>query len=137
MSKRILKDKRAVSLLALHVTLLVYSVSGIFGKLAASEEPLSFSFVAYYAGVIAILGIYAIAWQQIIKRLPLTTAFANKAVTVLWGMMWGVLLFGEQMNAWKIVGAVLVVTGVVFFVLADKPEDSEPPADDELLGEGL
>ena len=48
--------------------------------------------------MVAILGIYAIGWQQVIKRMPLTTAYANKAVTLVWGLVWGLLLFHEQLN---------------------------------------
>ncbi len=135
--KPVRKDKRVVALLVLHIVLLVYSLTGIFGKMAAAEQFLSLPFLGYYAGVIILLGIYALAWQQVIKHLPLTTAFANKAVTVLWGMLWGILLFGETMNIWKIAGAVLVVAGVVLFVIADDPGKTEPDADDELVGEGL
>lgn len=125
------------ALLALHVVLFVYSLTGILGKWASAENFLSLPFVGYYAGIIVLLGVYAVAWQQVIKLLPLTTAFANKAVTVIWGMLWGVLLFGEQINGWKIVGAILVVAGVILFVLDEKPSQNEPAADDELLGEGL
>ena len=32
---------------------------------------------------------YAAGWQQVIKHLPLTTAYANKAVTVVWGILAG------------------------------------------------
>lgn len=128
---------RIIALLVLHGSLLVYSASGILSKLAAQQAPLSVPFILYYAGVIAILGIYALVWQQIIKHLPLTTAFANKAITVVWGMLWGFLLFSESMNILKILGALMVTAGVVLFVIADKPSENEPHADDELLGEGL
>lgn len=129
--------KRVYVLLFLHAALLLYSLTGILSKFASTEEFLSLPFLGYYAGIIALLGIYAIAWQQVIKRIALSTAFANKAITVLWGMFWGVLIFGESMNAWKIIGGILVAIGVIVFVLADKPDETEPPADDELLGEGL
>ena len=58
-------------------------------------------------------------FQQIIKRLPLTTAFANKAITVVWGIVWGFLFFGESINALKVAGALLVVAGVVVYARSD------------------
>ena len=75
--------------------------------------------------VIVLLGIYAIGWQQVIKQLPLTTAFANKAVTVVWGIVWGMLFFSEQLTVGKLVGAVLVVFGVVLFAIADREGKNE------------
>lgn len=110
---------RAGVLLALHVLLLVYSLAGFFSKNASRQDPFSFEFVALYAGMLAILAIYAIGWQQILKRIPLTLAFANKAVTVVWGIVWGVLFFGETVTWPMVVGAVLVIAGVVLFSIAD------------------
>ena len=51
----------------------------------------------------------AIGWQQVIKRIPLTTAFANKAVTVVWGLVWGALFFREAVTPGKLLGAALDV----------------------------
>ena len=78
--------------------LMVYSMSGIFSKLAAGQPFLSFRFCLYYGVIIALLGLYAIGWQQIIKRMPLTSAYANRAVTVVWGIVWGAVLFGEAIT---------------------------------------
>ncbi len=108
----------------LHLMLMVYSMSGIFSKHASQEKFLSPKFCIYYAGVIVILGLYAIAWQQIIKRLPLTSAYANRAVTVIWGLIWGVLFFHEQVDLGKIIGVLLIVGGIVIFSRADHKEET-------------
>ena len=106
----------------LHFLLLMYSLIGIFSKKASGEVLFSVKYFYYYGFVILILGFYAIGWQQVIKRLPLTIAFANKAVVVVWGFIWGILMYGEQISVGKIIGAVMVVSGVVLFVLSDKEE---------------
>lgn len=112
-------NKSAIVLIALHVLLLFYSLSGIFSKNAAYQPFLSVPFILLYGGMLAVLFIYAIGWQQIIKRLPLTVAFANKAITVVWGMVWGVLFFGEQINIQMIIGAALVIAGIVWYSIED------------------
>lgn len=109
-------------LLLLHLLLMVYSTSGILSKLAAGVPFLSFRFCIYYGGIIGLLGVYAIGWQQIIKRMDLTAAFANKAVTVVWGIVWGTLFFGETVTAGKLMGAALMIAGVVLFVRSDHGE---------------
>lgn len=106
-------------LFLLHIMLMIYSMSGICSKMAAKQEFLSFSFCMYYGIIILLLGFYAIGWQQIIKRLPLTTAFANKAVTVVWGLVWGFVFFQEPITFRKVLGALLVITGVVIYAKAD------------------
>ena len=95
-------------------------------KSAASEPVLSFKFVVLYGGMLFILFAYAIGWQQIIKRIPLTLAFANKAITVVWGMVWGVIFFGESISVLSVIGAVFVVAGVILFALADEDPGSHP-----------
>lgn len=108
------------TLIGLHGMLMVYSMSGICSKLAAGESFLSARFCIYYAVIIVLLGVYAIGWQQVIKRIPLTTAFANKAVTVVWGIVWGWFFFGESITLGKLIGAGMVIAGVVLFAKSDE-----------------
>lgn len=115
---------RLKTFILLHVLLLVFSLGGVCSKLASGEEFLSLKFIMYYGGLILILGVYAIFWQQIIKRLPLTTAYANRAVSVVWGIIWGCLFFKESFSVGKIIGAILVIAGVVVFATAPE-EDIE------------
>lgn len=103
----------------LHLMLLMESFSGVCSKLASAQPFLSFRFCFYYACMIAILGIYTVGWQQVIKHIPLTTAYANKAVTVVWGAVWGMVIFREQLTVGKLAGAILVIIGVVLFATAD------------------
>lgn len=117
--------KQGTTLIALHLLLICYSLSGILSKLAAAQPFLSPKFCLCYGGIIAILGVYALAWQQIIKRLPLTTAFANKAVTVVWGLVWGLLIFRESITPGKLAGAALVVAGVVLFSTANEEVEKQ------------
>ena len=111
------------TLFALHLMLMVYSVSGICSKLAGQHPFLSLEFCFFYGVVILLLGFYAIGWQQIIKRLPLSIAFANKAVTVVWGTMCGVLFFQESLSVGKLVGAAMVIAGVVLYATSDREDE--------------
>lgn len=116
MKGKFMKENKKKILILLHILLLIYSLLGICSKLAAQEEFLSFKFCLFYFVVILNLGIYAICWQQIIKRLPLVTAFANKAITVAWGILWGMLFFHEKITVNKVIGAVIIIVGIVLVV---------------------
>ena len=107
----------------LHVLLMLYASGGIFSKMAGAELFLSWKFCLYYGVILVLLGIYAIGWQQIIKRLPLTTAFANKAVTIVWGLVWGAVFYQEEITLGKILGCILVMAGVVIFAKSDEEND--------------
>ena len=120
-------DKTKVkTLFGLHLLLMVYSMSSICSKMAAGSEFLSFRFCLFYAIIIALLGLYAIGWQQVIIRLPLTVAFANKSVTVVWGIIWGFVFFQEKITIGKIVGALFVIAGVILYVRDGAGEEETP-----------
>ena len=110
----------AKNFLLLHLLLLFYSVGGICSKLAGREQLLSFRFILLYGGLLFILLVYAVGWQQLIKRMPLTTAYSNKAVGLLWSTLWGVLLFQERLTLRMGIGAVVVICGVILVVKADE-----------------
>lgn len=117
---KLLEKNKAIKYIILHILLLGVSFTGVCSKLAAGEEFLSFKFILFYGLMMLILGIYAIVWQQLLKYIPLTTAFCNKAVGIIWGMIWGVLLFSETIKWNMIVGAVIVIVGVIIVVKADE-----------------
>ena len=104
----------------LHVLFCVYSFSTVLSKLAALEETMSIRFFVFYGGVLFLLGVYAIVWQQLIKKLPLVFAYANKAITIVWGIIWGALLFSERITSGKIIGAAVVIAGIIIFSLGEK-----------------
>lgn len=115
-------EKRRASLktfLLLHVILMVYSLSDLFAKAAAGYELSDPLFYLFYCGVIGMLGLYALGWQQVIKKLPLITAFSNKAITVFWGLIWGVIFFQEEVTLTKVIGILIIILGVVLFARAD------------------
>lgn len=88
-------------------------------KTAASKPLFSPSFFFFYAIVLGILFLYAVLWQQILKNLPLTMAYANKAVTTIWGMLWGMVFFGEKLSLHMICGGLVIIAGIYLVVRSD------------------
>ena len=70
--------------------LLLYSTGGIFSKYAAGQEFFGAGFWLFYGLLIMVLGLYAIGWQQILRWIPLSVAFAHKSVCVIWSLVWGI-----------------------------------------------
>lgn len=102
--------------LVLHLILFLYSLGGIFLKLASMQEFLSRNFILYYGIVIGNLAFYAFVWQRILSKMPLNIAYANKAVIIIWGMLWGVIFFNETITANMIIGSAIVLLGVILVV---------------------
>ena len=123
-------------LIYLHILLVVYSLSAVCSKLASVEKFLSFKFCLLYGLVLFLLALYALCWQQIIKHLPLTFAYANKAVTVVWAIIWGLLIFKEKLTAGKVIGAVFVIGGIMLYALNDtQPEAGDGKSSEHMTGD--
>ena len=114
------KKEKIKNYIFLHIILIIFYFCSVFSKLAGQSEFLSFEFCIFYGISIAILGIYAIFWQQILKRFSLTVAFINKAITIVWGILWGAMFFKEQITTNMIIGAVIVFVGVSLVVMSDE-----------------
>ena len=107
-------------LILLHVSLLFSSLSGVCSKMAANQPFLSLPFFLWYGTVLVIRFGYAIVWQQILKRMPLTVAYANKPVGLIWGMLWGSLIFQERITWNMILGAGVIFVGICLVVTSDE-----------------
>lgn len=106
----------------LHGSLLLSSLSGVCSKMAAKymEDFFSIPFLVWFGLVFLIMFAYAIIWQQILRRMPLTTAYANKPVTLIWGILWGNLIFGEAVSWNMVLGAAIIFAGIYLVVTNDE-----------------
>lgn len=103
----------------LQCAIIIYSFSGIFSKKASQFNFLSIKFIFYYGLALMILFLYAIIWQQILKKFPLNVAYANKGILPLITMFWGWTLFNEKIKLSMIFGIIIVVLGIVLVVTED------------------
>lgn len=120
MNKKNTSTSGVGSMIFLHLTFFVYSLASVFSKKAGAEEVFTVKFLFFYGMVLFILMLYAVLWQQNLKHLPLVTAYANKAVTVIWGMVWGILLWHEKVTVNNIIGAVIIMFGVILIATEEK-----------------
>lgn len=113
------------NILILQAVVLVYTFSSVVAKYASGAELFSFSFFLFYGMEIAILGVYAILWQQMIKRFDLSVAYANRAMAILWSALWAIILFGESLGIKQILGIMLVVLGTVIVNTDNQNKENE------------
>lgn len=90
----------------------VYTVSSVFAKQAGMQDTVLGTFL-FFVLEFLFLGIYAVIYQQALKRFPLSMAMSSKGSTVLLGLVWSVLIFKENITPMNIIGAVLVMIGVI------------------------
>lgn len=100
-------------ILALQIVVLIYTLATVAAKYASGYDFMSFGFIGFYGVEIFILGIYAILWQQLIKKVDLSVAYANKAFGIFWSLVWAVLLFKETVTIKNVIGVCMVFAGVM------------------------
>lgn len=95
----------------LYGAFLVYSFSAVFAKMASRQNMLTN--VIFFMGLeVILLGIYALIWQQALKRFPLVVAMSSKGITVIMTMIWAVVFFHEHITVRNIVGAGIIILGI-------------------------
>ena len=102
--------------IALHLSLLLNSLAGTASKIAGRQKFLSFKFMLCYMVVLLITFLFALAWQQVLKHMSLTFAFTNKPITIIWGLIWGVMVFHEHVTIKMIIGSAVILLGIMIGV---------------------
>lgn len=115
------KEMKWKDILMLQAVFMIYSISSVVSKFASGKEVFSFEFILFYGLDVIVLGIYALLWQQVIKKFELSIAYANKAITLLWALVWGIVIFHEQITVGKVIGILLVMAGI-FILNSDSGE---------------
>lgn len=107
----------------LQAIVVIYTVSGIMAKFASAGETLE-KVMLFFGLDLMFLGIYAICWQQMIKIFPLSVAYANRAMALMWSAVWAKIIFGEQIGIKQMLGIALVVVGTLV-INTDKEEGAD------------
>ena len=111
--KNINKNNNLKYILILQFIIMIYTLSTVVAKFASGQEFLSKGFIIYYGIEIFILGIYAILWQQIIKKFDISIAYANKAISLFWSLIWAILFFHEVVTIKNVIGVIIVIIGTL------------------------
>jgi len=89
----------------------IFSLSGVMAKMAALNIHSIYFFL--FAGFqVFILAVYAIAWQQIIKKFSLVTASAYRGAVLILSLIWATVFFGENITLFNLIGSAVIVVGI-------------------------
>ena len=110
-----IKARDIVALVGINM---LYACVGICTKMAALQATGSWPYLLWFGGAVAIIGVYAILWQQVLKRIELSTAYMFKGTTLIFTMLIAALLFGEAITIPNIVGSLIIVTGITLLARA-------------------
>ena len=94
---------------------LVYACTSIFTKMASRQNMLSEPYLLWVVGTVGVMGVYAILWQQVIKRMPISTAYMFKGMSLVFVLLISALLFGEAISVSNLIGSAIIITGIVLY----------------------
>ena len=100
------------TLLGLQGAVMLYSFADVAAKLASAHPVLSAPYVLWIGAEVLILGVYALCWQQIIKRVDISVAYSNRASAVVWTTLWAALLFHEKLTPQNLLGIAILFAGI-------------------------
>ena len=96
----------------------IYACTSICTKIASRQEMLSWPYLWWIAGALGVMGVYAVLWQQVIKRMPLSTAYMFKGTSLIFVLLISALLFGETITINNLIGSAIIVLGIVLYAKA-------------------
>lgn len=117
--------KKILPYIALHAIVMINTLGGVCSKTAASKKFMSTEWCILYGLLLLILFVYAVVWQQVLKKISLNIAYANKAAGVVWVMLWGCTIFGEKLSAARIIGCIMILAGMFIMLSPGRETDKE------------
>lgn len=92
---------------------ILYTFVGITAKKASTYSFLSNGYIKFYIIEIFLLGIFALFWQQIIKKFSLSVAYSNKGLSIIWSLLWSYIIFHERITINNVIGALVIIIGII------------------------
>ena len=107
------------------ICFMIYASTGIFTKYASLYPFLSWQYIFSFLGAIGVMGIYAVLWQQVLKYIELSVAYMFKGTALIFTMLLAYWLFGEPITTNNIIGAAIIIFGIILYNLPTKYSDTQ------------
>ena len=116
-----MKIGKLISLITVN---LLYAIVLILNRMASIYAPLSLGYILLFGISVIVLAIYAISWQQIIKRMPISDAYMFKGTSIVFVLLLSAWLFEEAITWQNVIGSIIIILGIALFAKADKEAEA-------------
>ncbi len=129
-------NKRSNIIILAIVAVFMESLTSPCLKLGGRYPFMSPGYIAWFCLAVAILGFYAVCWQLILEKLPLTTAYLRRGFSYILIFVWATLIFHEAITWKQILGIMVITLGMVISISDEKSSDRPQPSDEAQKGAG-
>lgn len=110
------KNEKTISYIYLHLLYFLYSWVLITIKFASQSATFSSKYLIFMFAAVCLLGVYAVFWQKVIKKIDLTLAYPQKGAVIFWVMLWSWMIWGTKITVFNILGACIIIMGIALLV---------------------
>ena len=114
-----LSKRRNIVFLAI-VAVFMESLTSPCLKLGGRYPFMSPGYIAWFCLAVLILCFYAVCWQLILEKLPLTTAYLRRGFSYILIFVWATLIFHEAITWKQILGIAVITVGMVISISDEK-----------------
>ena len=125
MLDKFLSKRRNIIFLAV-VAVFMESLTSPCLKLGGKYPFLSTGYIAWFCLAVLILGFYAVCWQLILEKLPLTTAYLRRGFSYILIFVWATLIFHETITWKQILGIIVISIGMVISISDEHGSETTP-----------
>ena len=94
----------------------LYASTGVFCKMASRQAMGSFGYWLCVGGALGVLGTYAVLWQQILARVPISSAYMFRGTALVFALCLAAVLWGESITCHNLAGAAILAVGITLYV---------------------
>lgn len=111
-----MKKKDIIFAIAIYT---IFPLSNVFMKIASNTEHFMIKMI-WFCLSIGVLGIFSLLWQKLLKNVDLVKAYIFKSTTIIWSVLYGMMLFHEQITLNMLLGMFITTVGVIITILGGK-----------------
>lgn len=112
--------KTVFDILKIQALICLFSFISVLSKYASTFEFLSLEFFVIYFCILTCFMGYAFVWQKLLKKHSLFKVYSNRALLVVYSLIWGVVIFSEKITMYNVLGIILIISGIIVVFSDDK-----------------
>ena len=97
---------------------LFFSLSSVFMKFASLHDNMFYKLIFFGLSILT-LSAFSVAWQKLLNKFNLSKVYFFKATTIIWGMIFGIILFNEKVTINMIIGVIVTTLGVATILMGE------------------